>query len=343
MFKLKEERFEDLLIDEYKYLKEDIFNLLDKDLDGLRKVMSEIDSMTLENIYEKMLAEAQKLGNKDKSKNISEFLEKIKQRQEELNKEKETAKKQEEELRKYKSKKDKPQPKPQSKPEPYEKTTIIVDAKRNKITICLKGKTHPTYEVYNNEKIDGFIKNGKEYKKDKGYKKTFDKRALKKVDPAIFGILVQENMEAAKEYVNSFKDGQKSLVDVKYTFSKETINVPKKALRNYKNYAKKAEERGVATVEGILKRRSPIEILKQWSKTNQAKMLESERMKQDRLARENEVKREEESRFKDEMKKDAPTPQEQAKTAREFGEKESKRAKAPKRERKNRRTQEEVK
>lgn len=351
MFKQKEEQFEDLLIysHEYKYFKRDMFELLDKDLNGLKSIMNEMRDMTLSDIYSKMLEAAQKLGQEQKAIYISKTLEKIKQREAEIKKEAEELNKKEEELRNYKNKdnkknKDNSDKKNNKGEQPYEKTTIIVDAKRNKITIYLKGKTKPSYEVYNNENIAGFIKNGKEYKNMKqtikyGEKekkiRVFDRKAAKKADPAILGILVQEDMEAAREYVNSFKEGQKSLVDVKYAFSKETINVPGKALRNYKNYAKKAEKAGTAEIEGLT--RGPIKRIMDWNNARKVKKIDAGKKDTIEAAKtEKEQETEAKNNFKDEMRKDAPSPEEQAEAAKKFEEKGKQ--KAQKRDRKEKKT-----
>ena len=176
MFRHKEERFEDLLVYayEYKYFKRDMFELLDKDLDGLKKVMNEMRDMTLSDIYSKMLEASRKSGQEDKAKNISKTLKKIKQRDTEIEKEAKEQAKKEEELRNYRSKdskdkkdnkdkKDSKDSKDKQGKKPYEKTTITVDASHSKILICPRGETK-SYEVYDREDIISFIKNGKEYK-----------------------------------------------------------------------------------------------------------------------------------------------------------------------------------
>lgn len=363
VFRNKEERFEDLIIDEYVFFKEDMFKLLDKDLDGLENVLNQMRNMKLSDIYRSMMAKAKEQGKEDKSLYISEMVDKITEREAEIKKEKEEKLKQEEELRNYKNKagKDDKAGKDNKGKQPYEKTTIEVDTQHNKIVICAKGKTSP-YKVSESESIKGFIKNGKEYKKDKQYKKIFDKKALKKVDPVILGILIDAgDIDAAKEYVNAFKNENASSIDLKYKFGNYyDANVSMKAINNYETFAKKAAKSADATVEGLKK--GPIGRFMDWRNARKAKKLEAAKEGKptfgekvqtylfDEFGEERNEKiagykgakqksnvehvdpdheKEQESKakndFKDEMSKGAPTPEKQAETAKEFGEKAQKR------------------
>lgn len=336
MFKQKEEHFEDLVIDEYKYFKQDMFKLLAKDPNGLRHIMSEMSGMKLSYIYSKMLEKAQKLGQEDKAKDISEALEKIKQREEEIKRKEEHNKDYEKYAKDLNKKNERNNNNGDNKEnKPYEKTIINVDSKNNKVVVCLKGKTKPSYEAIDNETIEALLRNGKEYKKDKNYRKEFKckRRVLKKVDPVILATLIDSgDIETAKEYVNAFKNKNFNSIDVNYSFSDHTVGVPMKITNSYRRFAKKAERRNVATVKGLS--RGPIGMLKRWSRANKAAMLESEKMKEARIARENAARDQEKNSFKDEMKKDAPTNEEQSETARKFKEKQ----KAQKRERKDKKT-----
>ena len=215
MFKNKEMRFEDLLAEPYINFKKDMFKLIDRDLDGAKKVMLEMHGMKLSDIYKIMLAKAQELGQKEKTEELLKYLEKVEQREIEIEKEAKEQTKKEEDLkkaaesrqRKEKSKQDeelKHEGEQHSKKKVMDKTTIDIDAKNNIIRIYKKGTSEPLYEVSDAEDIKTFINNGKEYKKDKEYRKEFGKKTLKKVDPAILGILVDiGNMELAEEYVNA--------------------------------------------------------------------------------------------------------------------------------------------
>ena len=271
-----------------------------------------------------------------------------------------------------------------SKKKVMDKTTIDIDAKNNIIRIYKKGTSEPLYEVSDAEDIKTFINNGKEYKKDKEYRKEFGKKTLKKVDPAILGILVDiGNMELAEEYVNAFKNRNSNDIDIKYLFSNYTVGIPQKIVRNYIDSAKEAKKVKAVTVEGLSK--GFMSMFKKWSNANQATMLESARMKEARMAKEDadanqpkgekakdkkakkqsrferfarrvlgdkgyedtvkaaeegKPKNEEKNSFKDEMSKDAPSPEKQAKTAQDF---ETQKGKREKRERKDRTTVEEVK
>lgn len=384
VFRAKEERFEDLIIDEYVFFKEDMFKLLDKDLDGLENVLNQMRNMKLSDIYRSMMAKAKEQGKENKSLYISEMVDKVTEREAEIKKEKEEKLSQEEELRDYKNRDNKDNKdgkggkdnKDNKGKKPYEKTTIEVDTQHNKIVICAKGKTSP-YKVSESENIKGFIKNGKEYKKDKQYKKIFDKKALKKVDPVILGILIDTgDMDAAKEYVNAFKSENASSIDLKYTFGEYyEANVPTKAISNYETYAKKAAKNAEATVEGLKK--GPIGRFMDWRNARKAKKLEAAKEgkptfgekvqtylfdefgeeRDEKIAGYKEAKqksnvehadpdheKEQESKakndFKDEMSKGAPSPEKQAEKAKEFGEKEKAQKREPKARRK---TQEEVK
>lgn len=401
VFGAKEKRFEDLIIDEYLFLKEDMFKLLDKDLDGLEKVLNQMRNMKLSDIYRSMLTKAKEQGKEDKAQYISEILDKTTEREAEIEKESKEKTKQEEELKnlgnkdskakkdeskkdeskkdeskkdeskkdeskkdeakKDEPKKDEPKKDEPKKVKPYEKTTIEVDTQHNIIVICAKGKTEP-YRVSNSDDIKKFIKNGKEYKKDKEYKKLFDKKALKKADPVLLGILVDVgDMDAAKEYVNAFKSENATSIDLKYTFGAYyEANVPMTTINNYERFAKKAEKSADATVEGLKK--GPIGRFMDWRNARKAKKLEAAKEgkptfgekvqtylfdefgeeRNEKIAEYKKAKQENKAKnnFKDEMKKDVPTPEEQAKTAKEFGEKQ----KAEKREPKARRnTTEKVK
>lgn len=344
VFAKKEKGFEDLLIPEYKELKNAILDLVDKDPDGLRKIMYKISDMPLEDVYKYLIKGTQEAKDEDRVKNIKEGLRKIEARREELN-----------------PKKDEPKKDEPKKVKPYEKTTIEVDTQHNIIVICAKGKTEP-YRVSNSDDIKKFIKNGKEYKKDKEYKKLFDKKALKKADPVLLGILVDVgDMDAAKEYVNAFKSENATSIDLKYTFGAYyEANVPMTTINNYERFAKKAEKSADATVEGLKK--GPIGRFMDWRNARKAKKLEAAKEgkptfgekvqtylfdefgeeRNEKIAEYKKAKQENKAKnnFKDEMKKDVPTPEEQAKTAKEFGEKQ----KAEKREPKARRnTTEKVK
>ena len=170
------------------------------------------------------------------------------------------------------------------KPQPNEETVIHVDAEENVITIWVKGEIGERV-VTKNEHIEQFIKNGKEYKKDKTLRNEYGKKALKKADPAILAILMRiGNEDAIADYVESFKKDMPKLVTVAYRFSDSTVGVPMKTINNYKDYARKAQKSGVAQVFGLS--RGPIAMLKRWSRANQASMLESEKMKEVRIARE---------------------------------------------------------
>ncbi len=365
MFRHKEERFEDLLVyaNEYKYFKRDMFELLDKDLDGLKKVMNEMHDMTLSDIYTKMLEASRKSGQEDKAKYISETLKKIKQRDTEIEKEAKEQAKKEEELRNYRSKDkkdskdkrekkdgkdktDKKDGKDNKGKKPYEKTTITVDASHSKIVICPRGGTK-SYEVHNRKDITSFIKNGKEYKNMKETMKNgkkirvFDKKAVRRADPAILGILIDAgNMDAAKEYVNAFKDENATSIDLKYTFGDYyDATVPMKTISNYEKFAKKVQKSGVAIVEEPEKEKGPIGRFIDRRKANKIKKLEAAREYEESKEIETNKKEQEskdKNNFKDEMKKDAPSPEEQAETVKKFEEQESK--KAQKRERKAKKT-----
>lgn len=366
MFRHKEERFEDILIYsyEYEYFKKDIFKLLDKDLDGVKSIMNEMRNMTLLDIYSKMLEAAQKSGQERKEKYISKTLRKIKQRDIEIKKEAEEEAKKEEELKNYKSKDDKRSKNNKDKKtgqdkkggkdsknregkKPYEKTTIEVDTQHNKIVICAKGQTR-SYKVDDIEGMKLFIKNGKEYKNMKetiknGEKekkvRVFDKKAVKKADPLILGILIDAgDMDAAKEYVRAFKDENDTSIDLKYTFGEHYSPItPNKVIKNYETAAKRAEKSADATVEGLKK--GPVGRFMDWRNARKTKKLEA--AKDDKSNGTETTVKEQESEaknnFKDEMSKGAPSAEKQAEKAKEFGEK------AQKRERKYRKTAEKVK
>lgn len=84
VFTKKEVGYEDLLAEEYLYLKEDILGLADKNPEGLASIMNEISKMSLHDMFLKMLENAQKLGKEYNANHIAEDLKKIEDREKQL-------------------------------------------------------------------------------------------------------------------------------------------------------------------------------------------------------------------------------------------------------------------
>ncbi len=201
MFARKEKGFEDLLPKSYLDFKNDLFELVDKDLEKYYKFVNAISNMSLQELLVKMSDTAQKLGRQERVNDLTEALKKIDERTNEADKaepaKKETAKTEpvkkepaKKELAKTEPAKKEPAKKEPAKTEPEKKEPVKTEPEKKE-----PAKTEPVKKE--SEK--------KEPAKTEPEKKSYDATRIV-VEPTFDSITIFIKGEKEPHVVNNMKE-----------------------------------------------------------------------------------------------------------------------------------------